>query len=163
MDGGYLRVKNWAKFQHYKHRAPTWIKLYQSILTDYQFQALPDQAKLHLILIWLFASNHDGMVPNQPNFLRRALGLRRAPNLKMLINQGFLVESASTALASCYQNARPEKSRVEKIREEGSTAFFKEFPKSPTSTHEQVERNRAIAGALANGNVSEAARIRGKA
>ena len=40
---------------------------------------------------------------------------------------------------------------------------FKEFPKSPTSTHEQVERNRAIGSALAVGNVAEAARIRGKA
>ena len=40
---------------------------------------------------------------------------------------------------------------------------LKEFPKGQTSSHEEIERNRAIAGALANGNAGEAARIRSKA
>ena len=103
----YLKVKNWTKFQHYKHRQPHWIKLYQSLLADYEFQRLPDPTKLHLILIWLFASTHDGLVPNDADFLRRRVGTRRSPNLKFLIKQGYLLENASL-------DSRVEKSRVEK-------------------------------------------------
>ena len=67
----------------------------------------------------------------------------------------------------CSANRRPNRTQnriEENIKKEvTSTPVFKEFPKSPTSTHEQVERNRAIGSALAVGNVAEAARIRGKA
>ena len=103
----YLKVKNWTKFQHYKHRQPHWIKLYQSLLADYEFQRLPDPTKLHLILIWLFASTHEGLVPNDADFLRRRVGTRRSPDLKFLIKQGYLLENASLV-------SREEKSREEK-------------------------------------------------
>ena len=105
-NGSYLYVRNWQKFQHYKPRQPSWIKLYQSLLSDYEFQNLPDPVKLHLILIWLFASTHEGMVPNDADFIRRRVGTHRSPNLKFLIKQGYLLENASLG------------SRVEKSREE---------------------------------------------
>ena len=112
-NGSYLYVKNWAKFQHYKHRSPAWIKLYRSILQDHQFRRLRDPCKLQLILIWLLASSHEGMVPNDREYLRNVLGLRRGPDLETLINQGFLSESASTMIEQ-------RQSRVEKRREEES-------------------------------------------
>src|SRR5690606_19747530 len=34
---GYLTVKNFERFQHYKDRNPPWIKLYNDLLDDYEF------------------------------------------------------------------------------------------------------------------------------
>ena len=50
----YLRVKNWGEFQHYTKRNPPWIKLYTSLLEDYDFNRLKDQDRLHLMLLWLW-------------------------------------------------------------------------------------------------------------
>jgi hypothetical protein len=57
----YLRVKNWTEFQHYKDRNPPWIKLHRTLLDDYEFSRLQDASKAHLMLIWLFASQKDGL------------------------------------------------------------------------------------------------------
>ena len=113
----WLRVKDWMRFQHYKVRNPPWIKLYRSLLSDYDFLALSDTEKCHLILIWLEAANHDGKVANDSPYLRRRLGLHSNPNLKLFINNGWLVESASI---NSEQSAMLEKNknREEKIREE---------------------------------------------
>ena len=147
----YLKVKNWDKFQHYKHRSPPWIKLHQSLLSDYDFQCLRDASKAHLILLWLWASNHDGAVPNDPLYLKRCLGLRSAPDLKGFIKQGFLISNASNALSTSKQSADTEESRVKKIREERSTPAFRES---------DVDKNRRIAEYLASGNLDAAKRLR---
>jgi hypothetical protein len=116
----YLKIKNWSKFQHYKLRNPPWIKLHRTLVADYKFTQLSDTDKCHLILIWLEGSNHDGAVPNDPDFLRRRLGTKRNPDLKLFIEQGWLIKSASTN--SLHQT---EESREEKKREETSKAVDK--------------------------------------
>lgn len=94
----YLHVKNWAEFQHYKDRNPPWIKLHRALLDDYEFASLQDASKAHLMLIWLFASQRDGRIPNDPAFLKKKLGLEREPNLQTFIDQGLLIpeQNAST-------------------------------------------------------------------
>jgi hypothetical protein len=87
----YLRVKNWSEFQHYKDRNPAWIKLHVAVLDDYEFCALSDVNKAHLILIWLFASKNDGRVPNDAKFLKSKIGLEKEPNLEVLVESGFLL------------------------------------------------------------------------
>jgi hypothetical protein len=96
----YLTVKNWNQFQHYGKRNPPWIKLHRAILDDYSFCALPDQAKAHLMLIWLYASQNNGAVPHDIPFLERKLSITSL-NLEQLIESGFLViqSSASVMLA----------------------------------------------------------------
>lgn len=103
----YLRVKNWAEFQHYKDRNPPWIKLHRALLDDYEFSCLQDASKAHLILIWLFASQKDGLVPNNPKFLKMKLGLTQEPNLKWFMDHGLLIQEqdASNVLADSKQNA----------------------------------------------------------
>lgn len=121
----YLRVKNWSEFQHYKFRNPPWIKLHRRLLDDYEFSCLQDASKAHLMLIWLFASQSDGLVPNNPKFLKMKLGLTSEPNLKWLIDHGLLIpeQDASNAPAECEQSASKVlmQSREEKSREEKDT------------------------------------------
>lgn len=84
-----LEVKNWKAFQHYGQRNPPWIKLHRAILDDYTFCSLPDAAKAHLMLLWLYASQQNGLIPHDAKFLERKLDIS-ALDLDALIERGFL-------------------------------------------------------------------------
>jgi uncharacterized phage protein (TIGR02220 family) len=96
----YLIVKNWSEFQHYKDRDPPWIKLHRTLLADYEFSRLQDASKAHLMLIWLFASQSNGRIPDDPEFLRDKLSLKKPPDLKFFVDHGLLIpeQDASKAL-----------------------------------------------------------------
>jgi hypothetical protein len=114
----HLIVKNWEKFQHYHDRNPPWIKLHRALLDDYEFSCLNDVNKAHLMLIWLFASQNDGRIPEDAKFLQRKLSLERPPNLQFLIDHGLLIpeRGASTAIQS--PETDDSAVRLEKRREE---------------------------------------------
>jgi len=92
-----LAVKNWDTFQHYGKRNPPWIKLHRAILDDYAFCALPDMAKGHLMLLWLYASQNNGMVPNDTPFLERKLSISGL-DIELLIAHGFLVAQGAASV-----------------------------------------------------------------
>ena len=97
----YLMVKNWKRFQHYKERNPTWIKLHASILVDYEFRSLSVPVQLQLIYIWILAGKISNKIPDDPDYISQQIGLRRI-NLEILKSKGFIVPydaSASGMLA----------------------------------------------------------------
>ena len=96
----FLTVKNWDQFQHYGKRNPPWIKLHRALLDDYAFCALSDASKAHLMLIWLYASQHNGQVPCDPTFLEKKLSCENI-ELDILVEHGFLIcsHAASEVLA----------------------------------------------------------------
>lgn len=98
----YFTVKNWDKFQHYKDRLPPWIKLHRELLNNYEFTCLQDASKLHLMLIWLLASQTDNKLPADPAWLKNALHIDTEPDLEALFNAGF-IEIDSDLLAACKQ------------------------------------------------------------
>lgn len=87
----YLAVKNFERFQHYKDRAPAWIKLYTELLEDYQFAALPDATKGHLLLIWMLASRVDNKIPDDPRWVASKIQATGRVDLKRLEALGYLV------------------------------------------------------------------------
>lgn len=94
MGEGYLVVKNFDKFQHYKSKlsVPAWIKLHKSLLTDYEFQSLSDLSKAHLMLIWLLVSQRsDRRIPNDPAWIAQKIGAKEPVNLPNLIASGWLI------------------------------------------------------------------------
>lgn len=103
----FIRVRNWERFQHYTDRRPPWIKLHSSILRDYEFTCLHDASKLHLILIWVLASQLDNEIPADEKWLTKQQSLDKSIKLKPLLDAGF-IECDSTALAQCLQGATPE-------------------------------------------------------
>ncbi len=107
----YLKVKNWARFQHYKDRNPPWIKLATDTFQNYEFSRLQDASKLLAICIWtLAARSKDGTVPDDFAWIKQQGGLTTKINnshLNELITQGF-IERASKALANRKQSASLE-------------------------------------------------------
>lgn len=59
-----MRIKNWARFQHFKDRKPPWVKLYRDILDDMQWHELDPKAAKVLTMLWLIASEDDGNLPD---------------------------------------------------------------------------------------------------
>ncbi len=124
----YFSVKNHKKFQHYKNRTPPWIKLHRTIFTDYEFSCLQDASKLHLILIWLLASEMDNKIPYDPDWVQKRLGLQKPVNLKALKEKGFIAVD-SVMLAECLQGARAEG--------EGEGEGYKQETENPLSEKEE--------------------------
>jgi len=94
----FLQVKNWETFQHYKRRNPPWLKLHRALLDDYAFCSLPDSAKGHLMLLWLYASQNNGMIPVDISFLERKISCNGI-DLDLLIERGFLIPQSGASIA----------------------------------------------------------------
>lgn len=59
-----ISVKGWSKFQHFKDRKPPWIKLYRDILDDMEWHRLDPEAAKLLVMLWLIASEDNGVLPD---------------------------------------------------------------------------------------------------
>ena len=114
----YLQVPNWHDLQHYKDRAPVWIKSYGQILDDYRFAALPDAAKGHVFAIQLLARRNSNKLPRDARWIGQRISAHEPVDLDALVTAGFLesYDPASTSLASRKQPAR--ESRGDQKREE---------------------------------------------
>ena len=89
-----LTPKKWEEFQHYKDRAPNWIKLHRGLIDNLEYHLLSDFSAKRLPLIWLIASENDGVLPDVGKIAFRL----RIPTadcervLKELTDRDFLVE-----------------------------------------------------------------------
>lgn len=120
MSEATFSVKNFEKFQHYKDRSPPWIRLYNSLLDDYEFGRLPDASKAHLLAIWLLASRYENKIPYDPEWVSRRINATEPVDLDALAGGGFIVvdQPRTVMLAPREQDANPEKSRVETEKKE---------------------------------------------
>jgi hypothetical protein len=116
---------NWKSFQHYKDRAPAWIKLHRGLLDNFDFHRLPVASKALAPFLWLLASEYeDGQITasiEELAFRFRATPAELRSALKPLIDSGFfleVVQDASAALAAPERNGVSEK-RERRDREEG--------------------------------------------
>lgn len=112
------RIKNWEKFQHYKFRNPTWIKLYRDILDDLEWHKLPAEANKVLVMLWLIASDTNGILPNTSSLSFRLRISEQKTNSLLSMLSHWIECDDSDLLANGYPDAMTEKSRVEKSREE---------------------------------------------
>ena len=109
-----LRIKNWAAFQHYRHRRPPWIKLHRGLLDDYAWHRLPEASRALGPMLWLLASEGpDGAIVCDRETIAFRLHVSRDKvdeALAPLIGAGFLIEEqdASEPLAARGQPADSE-------------------------------------------------------
>jgi hypothetical protein len=115
------RIRNWAKFQHYKDRNPPWIKLHVEILQSADWVMLDDASKLLAVVCMVIAARENGVLPDNPDYIKRVAYLNKRPNLIPLIDCGFLekVQANDSESKQPLADARPEKEEeTEKSREE---------------------------------------------
>lgn len=109
-----LIPKNWANFQHYKHRSPPWIKLHRNLLDDMQFQRLPVASKALAPMLWLLASeSSDGVIHRTSEEIAFRLRMTEKEVISAitpLIEIGFFVD-ADNVLADCLHNATSEREK----------------------------------------------------
>ena len=133
----FYMVRNWDRFQHYSRRNPPWIKLYNSILTDYDFRSLSDRSKLILLLVWTLASLTKNKITSDTAQLRALLGLggRSIDLTELLDNQYLIPYDASKALACCKRypetHAIPESETESETETKTETETKKKPPKPP--------------------------------
>lgn len=125
-------IKDWEEFQHYKDRAPPWIKLYNKLLENYQFGRLQDASKAHLILIWLLASRSSNCLPYDAEWVANKISATSPVDLEELVRAGFI--QPNQPLQSPEQDASaPLAKRLSRERErdreriDRSTAIQNEF------------------------------------
>jgi len=112
-----IAPKGWADFQHYKDRAPPWIKLHKTLLDNYEYQSLPVASRALAPMLWLLASDYqDGAIDALPvklAFRFRMTEQELLDAVKPLIHNGFFVvlQDDSNALAGCNQSACLETER----------------------------------------------------
>lgn len=90
-----ITPKNWGDFQHYKQRRPPWIRLYRSLLDDFDFQCLPDASRALAPMLWLLASEYQSGII-ETTLEKLAFRFRRNEDqiklaLIPLIDAGFFV------------------------------------------------------------------------
>ena len=68
---GYLSVRNWGKYQHYRDRRPIWIKFYVEMLHDDELQGLPIPARLLFDQLLLLAGEYANAIPNDSELIAK--------------------------------------------------------------------------------------------
>jgi hypothetical protein len=142
-----LTPKNWGTFQHYKDRAPAWIKLHRGLLDDFTFHRLPLASRALAPLLWLLASEYEhGAITADFDeiafrFRMPVDDLRKA--VTPLIDSGFFL--ASEPLADCKRDACLEKEEEGEKEEEIDTRSKGRPASAPNP--KQIDLEDAIAAA----------------
>jgi hypothetical protein len=105
----FLKIRNWEKFQHYKFRNPSWVKLHVQILQSEDWVTLDDASRLLALICLMLAAKHNGhisLTASTEAYIKRIAYLDHSPNLKPLIDCGFLIEVLADA--SVLQASAPK-------------------------------------------------------
>jgi hypothetical protein len=103
----WIWIHNWEKFQHYKQRQPTWIKVYVELLGDDRYLSLTSSRRgllhgLHLAFTWTRLE-----LPLDLKKINTWLRLEaKMTDIEALNHAGFIEILASSVLAERLQGAR---------------------------------------------------------
>lgn len=127
-----LRVKNWEKFQHYRSRKPTWIRLYCELLDDLRWHRLGPVESKTLVMLWILAAEDPQLKGYLPPEDEIAFRLRMsAAKLRGVISRlsHWLITDSDT-LADGEPDATPEA--------EAEAETEGEVPTSTSTVHVEV-------------------------
>jgi hypothetical protein len=118
-----MKIKNWEKYQLYKHKSMPWFKVYgRDLLNDMDWGKLNCDEKATLFELWCLGTEDHGKLPKLEEISYR---LRRSekdlePIIQSLITKSWLItDTVSTEYSeSTLEEKREEESRIEKKRTE---------------------------------------------
>ena len=100
-----MKIKNWAKFQHFKDRRPPWVKLYRDILDDIEWFELDPKLAKTLVMLWLIASEDDGgRLPDVKVLAFRLRQTEKEINSAFIGLSHWLEQSEIVSISPRYQN-----------------------------------------------------------
>ena len=141
-----MRVRGFDALQHYKDRNPVWIKLYCSILEDYEFQQLADAAKFHLVGLMLLASRLNNRFPDDPVWLASIIGASEKIEIEILIENGFLEVVSDKKEVKTDENFDRERTtnagKSKKTKDEFASATFQADENRASAEHSRTEEKR---------------------
>lgn len=141
-----MRVRNFDALQHYKDRNPIWIKLYCSILEDYNFAWLPDETKFHAVGLMLLASRSNNKFPEDEEWLRAKINAEKEINLKVLLEIEFLEIILDKKGAKTDENFDGKRTtnagKPKKTKDESASATFKDEKICASAEHNRTEEKR---------------------
>ena len=151
-----IKIKNWSRFQHYKHRCPPWIKLATDTFQNPDFARLQDASKLLAICIWtLAAKSQDGSVVGDFDYIHRwgFLGPSvTTKNLQELESVGFIDYCLQDA-SKLHTNADSETETEAEAETEKNPLIplFREPDPSAPAKPKRQPRKRAAATTFPEG------------
>jgi hypothetical protein len=107
-----LRIKNWAKLQHFKDRTPPWIKLYREILDDPDWHELDGDTSKVLVSLWLVASEDESREGALPDSRKLAFRLRMSEtqlNQALTKLNHWLIQDDIGVISGRHQYDAPER------------------------------------------------------
>lgn len=142
----YLRVRNFDALQHYKDRNPIWIKLYCSILEDYDFARLPDETKFHAVGLMLLASRSNNKFPEDEVWLRAKINAEKEINLERLLEIRFLEVVSDKKGEERNENFNGKRTtnarKSKKTKDEFASATFQNEKSCDSAEHSRTEENK---------------------
>jgi len=126
-----IRIKGWAKFQHFKDRRPPWIKLYRDLLEDPDWHDLDGDTAKILVAMWLIASEDEDQDGKLPDSRRLAFRLRVS---EAKVNQAisklshWLEQDDINPISTGYQVDAPETEAEKRQIKETENRVQKTFP-----------------------------------
>jgi hypothetical protein len=127
---GHISIQGWEQLQHYKDRNPTWVKLYQNLLTSESWVLGTDLSRLVQVASMLLAARYKNEIPYRWDLIKKVAGLDCTEKafeeaIRHLEATSFLTvhrvaTPASTALAQCSTHSEGSVLRGEERREEKS-------------------------------------------
>lgn len=102
----FLSIKNFEKYQHYKHRNPPWIRLYGSLFQDPDFIRLPIKARYLYVGLLPLCARYENRVPLDCNWIAHMLAMdAKEIDLTPLYRSGFLLASRKHVASMLSENA----------------------------------------------------------
>jgi hypothetical protein len=130
-DDRWIVIPNWDKFQHYKDRAPLWIKVYLELENSDEWAELTLAERGLLVSIWVCIASSNGQI--RTSTLQHRVGHRvRIDSLERLNHAGFIQLVASKPEKLRTESASPEKRRE---REEKSSPISPQVGTVDNSTN----------------------------
>ena len=116
----YLKIKNWDRWQSYRsdRGQPPWIKVHRCVMRNPEWVELTDSERGQLIAMWLLAADNNGLIPSSPILIHKLCFMTTPLKLNKFIELGFLCQSDASLTPEGRQVDPPEKSRVDKRRED---------------------------------------------
>jgi len=95
----WIVVEHWERYQHYKDRRPSWIKLYASLLVDQNYLSLSARRRALLVGLWLLYAQNQSTLRLRVEQINSTLRLRATyADYEALNEAGFITIRASTPL-----------------------------------------------------------------